>query len=87
MTLDDIQDYDESDALDSIWSTREKAKSRLDEMDADSAAYIKKTGYFKQKICSEAGWSIQEHQIDKGGARGMLMADVAEPIVRQFNCD
>ncbi len=65
----DVQDYDESDALDSIWSTREKAQSRLDEMDVDSAAYIKKTGYFAYKVCSKSGWSIQEHQVDKGGAR------------------
>ena len=62
------QEYDESDALDSIWSTREKAQSRLDEMDVRAAEYIKKTGYFKNKICSESGWEIEEHQIDPPGA-------------------
>ena len=65
----DIQEYDESDDLDSIWGTREKAQSRLDDMDTDSAAGLKRSGCFKGKICSKSGWSIVEWQVDKGGER------------------
>ncbi len=55
-------ELDDSNELDSIWSTREKAQKRLDDMDEETTAYIKRTGY-KEKLPSEHGWLVKEREV------------------------